>query len=128
MSAIDEGVELGDESLHFGEVFADHIGLESVLVEVGVEAVGEHEETMDFRVAGLSGEVSDGEEEAAVGMVVPASGLGGGLDHLGGGAPTLLGGLAEVSGLEFRAGLGEQVVARFAIGDGFGNGHGVILA
>ena len=83
---------------------------------------------MDFRVAGLTGEVSDGEEEATVGIVLPASALGSGLDHLGGGAPALLRGLSEISGLEFSAGLGEQMEACFAISDSFRCGHGMILA
>lgn len=95
----------------------DHAGVELTLVEVDVKVVGVSEQRVDFRVFGFVGEIPDDREQEPVLVVGPAALLGGGLDHLGRRAPSLLGRLTQVARSQFRAGLAQQsasdVLVRF---------------
>ena len=101
------GFQLFHQPGDMGEVCLDGIPAEPAFVDVGVQDAGDGERSTYVFVAGLCDESFDYLEQLAMAVVGPAAGVGDGLDGLRGRAPALLGGLQQITSLEFGAGLGD---------------------
>ena len=81
------------EPLHVVQGLTDVGRLHLIFMEVAVECFGNLEPAKDITVAGFRPEMAGNAGQVTVFAMLPAPTFGNRLQHLGGGAPALLGGL-----------------------------------
>ncbi len=99
------------ERLHAIQTLSNFRAGQFVLVEVFVEEVGSCEIVRDGAVAQFRSEASDRAKVMAMPAMLPTPLLSDGLQHEGGGTPTLLRSLPHIAGGEFGPRLSQKMVA-----------------